>query len=194
MTKQGFMRLRNRILGFVMGGALLMACGQSEYALLESKELASGVRQDSLIMELYFGDLRKDFFKHCWELNKKGLISHGPDNQNVQYNLEDKEGKELTLLFYPKFDTKDRIKRMDMEFIYKGWAPWNEHLYPDKLLPQVKEILMDWYKGNEFILVELDDSSDKYWVKVDGNRRISLGEYRDKSVSVRVTDLLNEDN
>ena len=73
---------------------------------------------------------------------------------------------------------------MDVKFSFVAWAPWNDDLLADKLLPKVKDTLMKWYPGNPFIKVK-----NNILVKVDGNRQIQLAQESDRDVSVLIEDL-----
>jgi hypothetical protein len=78
---------------------------------------------------------------------------------------------------------------MDLKFSYNGWSPWNENLQADSLKAKVIELLMMWYKGNEFLSTEVNDHP--VTVKLDGNRRILVLKYDEQSVVVRVQDILH---
>jgi len=58
----------------------ITACQSHEYYDKLEAELASGHRYDSLFLDISFGMTQKEFYAHCWELNKQGLISHGEKN------------------------------------------------------------------------------------------------------------------
>ena len=170
----------------------LGACQESEYQRLVKAELASGVRYDSLMFGVNFGDSSKDFYAKCWELNKTGVISHGPKNMNVQYTIENPDGSDIAMLFYPAYDTNGAIKKMDVEFSYKAWSPWNVDYQADQLLPVIRDTLENWYPGNPFM--ELPSQSDTILVKVDGNRRISMKSDGKRNVLVKMIDMSNQDN
>jgi hypothetical protein len=171
----------------------VFACVQSDYTKLVKQELASGIRKDSLLFGIRFGDTRNDFFGKCFDLNKQRLVTQGPNSSSVQYMFSDslyhKRPTEIRMLFYPSFDSKDVINEMIMEFNYSGWAPWNRPLQSDSLKVKTMELLMKWYGGNNFITANVDKSS--FPVKLDGNRRI-LVEIKDvQSVVVKVQDILH---
>jgi hypothetical protein len=58
---------------------------KAKYDRMLKRELASGVRNDSLFMGLYLGMNEKDFYTHCWKLNAQGLIKQGMRNTTVEY-------------------------------------------------------------------------------------------------------------
>ena len=72
-------------------------------------------------------------------------------------------------------------------------APWNKAQYSDSLLPDVLNLYRKWYAtGNDFIQMNSKDRGTIY-VKIDGNRRITVGRYDDKLVKVDYTDLIVEE-
>jgi len=164
----------------------LVAC-QSEYSRLVESELASGVKNDSIFYSFKFGQSKDQFYDTCWEYNRKKIFSHGPSNNYVQVVLKPNDSAsaedKIRMLFYAKFNAEEEIVAMDVKFSHVAWAPWNKDLQADKLMPKVKDTLMKWYPGNEFMKVK------DVLVKIDGNRQIRLKEENDKDVSVVIEDM-----
>jgi hypothetical protein len=174
---------------------MLMACsgdrGMVKYNSLVKKELASNKRVDSIFFGIHFGMSRKKFFAHCWELNKKGLFRDGTNNMYVLYKLHNELHYPAEMNFYPDFHDST-ICKMRVTIQYDAWAPWNRPLYADSLLPDVLTMYKKWYSGgNSFIQIN-DEEKGIIYVKVDGNRRITIGKYNDMLVKVDYTDLLVE--
>lgn len=182
-----------KLIGSVLVIFMIGGCYQSDYTKLVKEELAKGVRQDSILLGLSFGNTRNEFYGRCFDLNKKQLVSQGPDNASVQYVWKDSlvhdEPTDMRLLFYPGFDEQDKISNMDMEFSYLGWAPWNTKLQSDSLEIKVRQLLLMWYKGNDFVMANSDDV--EFPVKVDGNRRIIILIKDAQTVRVLVQDILH---
>ena len=159
----------------VIGMALSMvSCGEEApktlYEKMEREALKSGERNDSLFLGLYLGMTRTDFFLHCAELNKDSIITGG--GGSVEYYLPDALKHSARMKFYPTF-YEDKITSIPVTFYYDGWAPWNKDFSSTKLRERLKDELMEWYGGNEF--VEIPHSTDTTaLVKIDGNRRILL--------------------
>lgn len=182
---------------FFLASILLMtlfatSC-QSEYTKTVNKEAEKGVPNDSLVLGMAFGNTKKYFYDQCWQLNNQGLVTHGPNNRSVQHLLS-KSGKDknltaINMLFYGDFNENNIMIGMDMEFSYKAWAPWNKDFTSEKLLPVVKDTLMNWFPGNEFILLKLDKMPKETYVKVDGNRQILTYVKGKKDVVVKIEDL-----
>lgn len=163
---------------FVAGGFMLFSkCSKkAKYETMIREGLESGQRHDTLFLGLYLGMTSEDFYKHCWDLNKQGLVRQGNDNASVLYVLEDELKAPVDVNFYPSF-YEEKIYEMPVKFKYQGWAPWNKQFDSDSLQVELVEVYKGWY-GPGFM--EINHSSrGKAFVKVDGNRRISI--YRDKS-------------
>lgn len=153
-------------------GILILGCNpRSKYERRLKSELESGVRQDSLFLGLKFGMSQLDFYTHCWKLNRQGLIKQGPKNISVEYKMEGQLDHPATMYFYPKFH-QEKIYEMPVQFVYNGWAPWNEELSADKLQLDVLDWFNDVY-GKHYIEVEHPEHG-KAFVKIDGNRRITI--------------------
>lgn len=169
-----------------------VSCGDSDmrrYQSLVEKEGKKTSRVDSIFFGISLAMPAKDFYVHCWELNKKGLFTDGMGNTRINYKLVKQELKHpADMNFYPGF--KDgKIASMDVLFQYDGWGPWTKELNSDKLLPDVVSLFEKWYPdGNPFITIE-DPKRGKIFVKVDANRRIILGLFDDTQVKADFSDL-----
>ncbi|CAN5565390.1 hypothetical protein BH10BAC4_BH10BAC4_15760 [soil metagenome] len=180
-------------ISFAFFGLLVSSCFQSDYTKLVKSELAKGVRQDSLLLGIRFGDTQNDFFGKCYDLNRAGTVYEGSGAGVVRYPLMDSmfhnKPTDIRFLFKPDYDEKQVISQMVYDISYSGWAPWNKDLQSDSLKPKVIKLLMNWYKGNEFIPVEVE--GEDLLVKVDGNRRMLVYIFDTQTVVVKIQDLLN---
>lgn len=176
------------IQGFFLFSLLVLFSCKSDYTKLVKKELESGVKNDTLLYGLKFGNTKKEFYKICWDLNSKGIVTHGGNNNFVKTILRSKDSihktKTLEMLFYAQFNSEDIITGMNFKFSYLAWAPWNKDLQSDKLLPVVQDSILKWYPGNNFMSVK-----NNIQVKVDGNRQIQIKRETDKDVSVLIENL-----
>ncbi len=164
--------------------------GSAKYKKLEEKELASGKQVPELFYNMKFGMSRKDFFSYCWEMHQKGKFLDGENSTSVLCKLDKELNYPVSMNFYPDF-YQDKIYKMRVKFEYVAWAPWNKALFSDSLIPHVIQLFEKWNPGNDFI--KLTDSKDRtIYVKVDGNRRIVIGQYDDAIVKAEYTDLLIE--
>jgi hypothetical protein len=166
--------------------------GYKAYRKLEAKEIEKHVREDSLFFGIYLGMTSKQFYLHCWEMNKKGIFTDGLGNTAVLHKIDSSElGHPALMNFYPDFDS-NRIFKMRVSFQYDAWAPWNRKLFADSLFPKVVEMYKKWYyNGNPFFKIE-DKQKGTIYVKVDGNRRMIIGRADDMTVRVDYTDLFVE--
>jgi hypothetical protein len=156
--------------------------------------MAKDIVNDSLIFGMKFGQSSQLFYDQCWRLNNKKIITHGPSNKFVQYELPVKKGDStknaMTMLFYGIFNKEKIMTGMDMKFYYVAWSLWNKSLQSDKLVPVVKDSLRSWFPGNDFITFPAKNTEGLIHVKVDGNRRIIIEPLKNtKDVDVRIDDL-----
>jgi hypothetical protein len=168
----------------------ILSC-ESDYSKLVKRELATGVKNDSLFFGMKFNDTQQDFFDICKELNSRKLVTHGPNNKFVQYFIKpDKENESsIQMLFYGIFNKERIMTGVNMRFSYSSWAPWNKQYYADELIPKLKDTLLKWFPGNEFIKVDIKELSKETFIKIDGNRQIKMYTLDDSVVSVKIEDL-----
>lgn len=168
-------------------GILLISCSPgATYERRLKKELASGIRYDSLFLGISLGMTSKEFYTHCWKLNRDSLARQGTANMTVEYQVKDELKAPATVNFYPDFE-EDRIVEMPVRIIYNGWAPWNQSLSSDSLQLDV----LHWYKevyGNNFLEVE-HPKHGKAFVQIRGNRRITIFTEDEKRVVVLFKDM-----
>jgi hypothetical protein len=175
---------------FIVSALLVGACSPGKkYERRLERELASGIRYDSLFMGLTFGMTEDEFFDVCWKLNRDSLVKQGSSNMSVEYETKDELNYPATMNFYPVF-SEGQIAEMPVRFIYNGWAPWNQKLSAAELALDVK----GWYEsiyGKGFITVTHPKKGDAY-IKIDGNRRITIYNENDLYVWAIFTDMLSE--
>lgn len=165
--------------------SLLIGCGQSDYRQMVEESLASGLRQDSIFLGMYFGMSSEDFYKYCWEMNKKQLFLNGPSNNTVQYDISPMLKHPGKMNFYPTF-YQDKIYEMPVEFAYDAFA-WQDTYGVDSLLTDVKKMYEDWFGDfREFT----HPQKGSVWVNINGNRQIRLFKNNlNNSVNAVFTDL-----
>ena len=171
-----------------------MACSgpddMREYDKLVNQELGTNKRYDSIFLGMYFGMASKDFYQHCWDLNKKGYITNGSSNTSVLWKMDTGFSHPVDINFYPQM-ADGKIFKMGATFNYQAWAPWNKHLGSDSLKREVLNLYKKWY-GDQNIIELKDSVRGNIFVKVDGNRRITIGRFDDIHIKVDYTDLLVE--
>ena len=175
---------------FIMASLLFVfACqAKSEYQKLKDTELTKGVVYDSLFAGLSFGMTQKQFYDYCWDMNEKGLFVNGTGSQ-VLYDVSQDFSRPTQLTFYPKY-VNGKMLEMPLEFQYRDWALWNEETKVELLMEEVKEVLLTWYGGNDFIKMTSPDGSTTVWVKIDGNRQIRVGRMNISTAKVNITNLV----
>ena len=172
----------------VAGIIVLSSCTpKARYERKLRQELSTGVRHDSLFMGLYLGMPARDFYLHCWELNRQGLIKQGQGNTTVEYRMDRELNYPATMNFYPTFH-EGKIYEMPVKYNYRGWAPWNTKLSADSLLLDVLDLYKKDY-GKGFINIAHPEKGNAY-IKIDGNRRIAIYKENDLNVWAVFTDML----
>lgn len=172
------MKKHTYLLIIAMAGLVVFSqCSKkAKYEHMVKEGLESGIRHDTIFLGIYLGMTAEDFYKHCWELNKQGLVRQGEGNSSVLYEMNDEFKAKVEMNFYPNF-FKDKIYEMPVKFRFKGWAPWTKEYSGDSLQLELIELYKEWY-GDGFIEINHQERG-KAFVKVDGNRRISI--YKDRS-------------
>ncbi len=164
---------------------MTMNC-KNEYHQLVEQELEKNIRNDTLFIGLQFGMSAREFFDYCWELNKSGLVSEGFSNMSVLYKLA-RFGKRYDINFYPNF-LNDKIVSLPVDYSYEVTAPWNPKYSVDSLFIEVVAMQKELY-GNDFLKIA-DPKRGAAFVRVDGNRRISIFKNIDRNnVTVLFRDL-----
>jgi hypothetical protein len=177
---------------FVFATVLFTSCSPgAQYNRKLKKELASGVRHDSIFMGLYLGMPEKAFYAHCWKLNRQGLVRQGESNTTVRFEMKGNLKYPALMDFYPKF-REGKIFEMPVRFVYSGWAPWNKEMSAEKLQKDVLSYYRKIY-GKDFISVRHPQKGTA-WIRIDGNRRITIVKEDDMHVWAIFTDLTASDS
>ena len=195
-----FMRL-NKIIFCLLVLTPFLACEiESEYSKLLKKELKSGKSFNDLVLGLKIGQTKDDFYEICADLNKKKLITSGARNLYPEYILYPKDsvenGKKIRMSFMGIFDDDRIMKGMDIRFNYYSWIAWREEYNSDNLINEIKDTLQLWYPGNNFIEIDLklDSKNNLAYVKVDGNRQITMYKIDGRDVAVIIEDVSEKIN
>ncbi len=179
MIKSSFFSKSAYPLSLMMIFLALLSCEtKSEYEQLVERELNKGERHDSLFLGYEFGMKDEEFLEHSWELNQQKIVTGG---SQVEYEMDDLSAP-AKMVFYPDFYEK-RIYRMPVEISFKSWAPWNRELHSDSLVKELVDLYSDIY-GPGFIKTSHPETGKEAWIKIDGNRRISI--YRQDVMKARV--------
>ena len=145
------------------------------YEKLLQEETQKEEVYDSLFYGVRFKMTQNSFYIHCNEMHKKGVFT-GNYNYQVVVKLTEGFHKPVNLTFYPRFN-KPFVEYMVTEFVYDNASVFSKEDFSDKLIKEIKKEMMKWYGGNKFI--ELPSKyaySRPTYVKIDGNRKITLEE------------------
>ncbi|NJL74328.1 MAG: hypothetical protein HC892_04045 [Saprospiraceae bacterium] len=162
----------------------------SEYDQMVKRELAKGIRQDSLFLGFYFGMPSKSFYDHCWKLNKQQIVKEGKNNTTVEYDVSKDLRHSGKMNFYPDF-FEDKIYEIPISFNYDAFA-WSQEFSNDTLLVDVLQLLQKQYGDfKEFT----HPKKGSVFVNVNGNRQIRIfTNDMDNSVRAVFTDLTVDKN
>ncbi len=165
------------------------SCGKSrqkDLATVEKQELAKGLRNDTVFMDIQLAMPKQAFFDYCWGMNKKGQFTEG-EAMTVEHDLGKRNfAYPIQMNFYPKF--KDgKVSEVPMKFTYKGIDISFPNGQTEKLLKDVKKLAEEWY-GEGFFITDLPEGLNAY-AKVTGNRRVLIFSDKEYEVMVIVTDL-----
>lgn len=142
---------------------------------LEANEIAKGCISDSLFGGIHFGMTRDEFYKHCFEMNRKKQFFQSTEGVQVKYVITAGFQQPVVLNFYPQFQQSDSIRLVKGAFSFQGWVPFRKDFSSDELLRQVTFQLHDWYGGNDFVRKPSPAATTSVdYVKIDCNRRITL--------------------
>ncbi|MFT6993536.1 MAG: hypothetical protein ACI9AV_000974 [Sediminicola sp.] len=174
---------------------ILIGCTRSneaKYKRYEKNELAKGIRQDSLFMGLYLKMPLKEFRTYSFDMNIKGKFKQGGQKSPnwVQTELQEMSYP-ATLTFYPQFK-QDSIHEMNAAIYYEN-AIYKDGIFEsDSLMLDVLNLLDKWYGGQTFKIKSPIFYKEDVYVKVNGNRRITV--YPDASgqiINLWYVDLTN---
>jgi hypothetical protein len=144
-------------------------------------------KTDSLFLGISLNMEKKDFYDHCWRMNKAGKVSQGPSNQNVEYHFIHRAVRDTIIMrFYPTFHD-DKINEMPVLYSYYTWAPWNKQYWADTLLTEMLEVYKDYY-GDDFKVLN-HKTMGKIYYQMKGRRRINLFKKDDQFVQAVFTDM-----
>lgn len=165
---------------------------EARYRRLEQTELASGVRYDSLFKGLYLSMKEQDFYDYCFQMNlQKEFWQAGIKKSTwVESKLEDELTYPAAINFFPKFREK-AIAEMEAAIYYDN-ASFEEHTFnSDSLLLDVLHLMEKWY-GTGFIKIPSPYFyKEDVFVKVDGNRRITVSkDISGRMINIWYVDLL----
>lgn len=170
----------------------LTSCNfNSEYQNLVESEIKKGEINNNLILGFSFGMTKQQYYDRCTILNKNKIITVGGYNFNPEQILTstEKNTKKIKMSIDPNFEEKKIIDGLELRFNFLGWSNWNTDYQSSVLINQVKDSLISWLPGNDFIEVSIDGINEKPLVKVDGNRRIVLYKLNSKDVIAKINNL-----
>lgn len=155
---------------------LLISCRQ-EVTLedMQSKELARGVRYDSLIYGVHFGMSMEDFANHCAQMNRKKLFMPNTQGNAVRIRFTEGYQEPVQFEFFPDQNPTRTLVRLTGALRYESFSYYDKKYAIKNLLKEAIGFFEDGYGGNEFIALPHENVLLEHkFVKIDGNRKIIL--------------------
>lgn len=168
-------RLFSVIISVIM--VMVVSCNDKEISYEEyvAKELASGVRNDSLIYGIHFGMTEEEFKSYCTGMNLQKRFMPNPRGTAVR--LEIQQGFSATVLFdfFPELIPDKPISKIAASMKYRDFSYYDKTYDIGNLVIETKDYFEGGYGGNKFIALPHENKLlEHMYVKIDGNRKILL--------------------
>jgi len=160
------------------------------YRDLVSTELNTGVKKNSIFLDLTLGMSEKIFYDYCWKMNNKKLFFNSHDNNAVIYQVNEGLKSEATFRFTPEF-YQAQLYKISVDAHYDAFAPWNHNLFADSLQKDLLRLFNNWYGHNQYLMIK-NASEEKSLIRIDGNRQIRIKKMNEKDIRIEYTDLFIE--
>ncbi len=149
--------------------------GFNEYLQVLEEESQREETFDSLIFGVHFKMTQNMFYAYCHDMHLKGIFN-GTSNYQVVVRLTEGFKRPVDLIFFPRFD-KPFIEFLQARFGYASASAFNKDHGSGVLIEEVIREMMKWYGGRDFVKIPPQYSFGKpYYIKIDGNRKITLRE------------------
>ena len=179
--------MKKLIFCLLAAASALLGC-RSDYEKMLAEERASGQRHDEMWLDFRLGMPQKDFYDTCWQLNARGILSHGTEPPiTTRMDVSQHFSAPVFLNFFPQFED-GKVSEMMAVFVYKDWAPWLTDRTQEKLLAESARCLEKLLPGNAFLEITHPEKG-KVLVKVDGNRKVLLFPFEEQKAKAIITDL-----
>ena len=156
---------------------ILFSCNDREisYETYVAKELATGVRNDSLIYGIHFGMTEEEFKSYCTGMNLQKRFMPNPRGTAVRLKLQNGFGAPVVFDFFPVLQSNKPIRKITASMKYRDFSYYDKIYDIGNLVIEAVEYFEDGYGGNKFIAIPHENRLIKHkYVKIDGNRKIVL--------------------
>ncbi len=164
------------------------------YEKVLKEELKKEMRNDSIIYGVHLGMTYDDFYHYCWARNVDGWFKPNEMGDAVICELSSGFNYPIIFEFFP-VDITDNLKPINEFRVlirYKGFSHYNENMSMENLVKDVISYFEKGYRGNTFFAIPNTDNPmiKNNYVKIDGNRRITLiPSYLGQELFVQFVDL-----
>lgn len=169
-------------------GCLFGSCQKDlNYEEWVEQELADGARYDEVLLDYRLGMDTREFYEHGVELNQQGIV-YGMSQ--IVYPFDE--------LPYPA--TMDIVGNFHEGLLYElfctisydDWTPGTPEYFTDRMIPELIEYFEELH-GPGFRQIEHPEHERDAWIKIDGNRRISIYPLNELHVNIEYFDLTVSD-
>jgi hypothetical protein len=170
----------------------IFSCSENvTYEEYVARELAKGIRHDSLIHRIHFGMTAEEFMIYCAEMNRKKIFMPNTSGSAVSLELLEGFNAPVQFIFFPAFEGDGPIKKIMASIKYRDFSYYGEKYAIENLVIEAKRNFEKGYGGNKFFTIPHENKLLKYkYVKIDGNRKIVLNPTFDgQSLEVEFEDL-----
>lgn len=186
--------IRIRILQIIWVVFLVSCIPEASYEEIVKEELARGIRFDSVAHGINLGMTFDDFKWICLLQNREGVFRPNASSNAVQLTFTDPFSFPVHFEFFPENikGQYDTIRKYSASIKYKDYSSYNEEMTMQNLVKETMAFFEEGYQGREFISVS--NTNDPWvksnFVKVDGNRKISLSPvYMGSELNIEFEDL-----
>jgi len=164
--------------------------GINQYKQLVDHQLSRNIQFNDLFYGIKLGMTKAEFFTHCRTMNKNGLFFNSAGNTAVICRLDTGLKSPAKISFFPEF-FESRMYKLSAAVSYESFAPWNKSLFADSLATNLMRLFQDWY-GTSNVLQIRDRLNGTSYIKIDGNRKLTIRKKDEQEVNVEFIDLLVE--
>ncbi|MEX2602414.1 MAG: hypothetical protein WD355_12235 [Balneolaceae bacterium] len=169
-------------------GICFISCNREiDYDTWVEQELSKEFREDEVLLGYRLGMETRDFYHHGVELNQRDIVR---GMSQIIYPFEELPYP-ATIHIVGNFH-EDRLYELFCSIKYDDWNPGNSEYFTDRMIPELIDYFEELY-GSGFRKIEHPEHEREAWIKIDGNRRISIYPINEMYVNIEFFDLTVSD-
>ncbi len=167
-----------------LGAIWISSCGEGPAGASTD---GSCIKCDTLYLGYRFGMSEEEFFGHCREMNRRGILFEGDELNTVTQEID--LTVDSRIYIRPLFDDEDKIYQLDLLFQYNVLPMFRKDLTPAKLRKEVLEYMEK--ELGEKLKPRDHPVYKRVWENVQGHRRLRLF-HEGERIKVEYYDLRHE--